>query len=170
MYRNSKLCHYYVEGQCEKKIVETFKECGAILPGKIDVLNAAQCIIKPSRLIPLKKGTTVILIFDTDLNTGSVTLDENIKILRGQSEVKEIICVTQVKNLEDELIRSCAIKKIRELTNSKSDSDFKRDVLRVHDFKRKLKEKAFCFSRFWSTEPQGDFRHIKNSAYKIKKI
>ncbi len=47
--------------------------------------------------------------------------------------VKEVICITQVKNLEDELLRSCDVKQIKELTGSKSNSNYKRDMLNDAD-------------------------------------
>ena len=43
-----------------------------------------------------------------------------------------------MKNLEDELIRSCDIRQIKELTGSKSNKDFKRDVIKDNSFHKKL--------------------------------
>ena len=70
----------------------------------------------------LKMGTSVVLVFDTD--TGNIDiLRENIQFLRKEQNIKEVICITQVKNLEDELIRSCDIRQIKELTGSKSNKE-----------------------------------------------
>lgn len=70
---------------------------------------------------------------------------------------------------EDEIVRSCAIKQIKELTNSKTNSEFKHDVLRVSNLDKKLKDYGFSFDRFWSSVPKGKFKDICNSAEKIKK-
>ena len=51
-----------------------------------------------------------------------------INFLKRSGIVSRVLCVTQVKNLEDEFLRSCNIRKIRELTGSKSDKDFKHDL------------------------------------------
>ena len=43
-------------------------------------------------------------------------LKENIDTLKKTSTVYSVVCITQVRNLEDELVRSCNIKAVRELT------------------------------------------------------
>lgn len=43
-------------------------------------------------------------------------LDENIAFLKRQKGIKEVICIPQVRNLEDELVRACNIKNIVDLT------------------------------------------------------
>ena len=56
-------------------------------------------------------------------------LKENIKILNKCPEVNKVICIPQVNNLEDELIRSCNIKQIKELLGSRSNKDYKHDLI-----------------------------------------
>lgn len=168
----SEFYHYFVEGNDDKKIVEVLKtNLQLIIPGKVDKFNVVESLLNSRHLMNFKNkknGTTVILVFDTD--TGNVkVLEKNIEFLKKQSIIKEVICITQVDNLEDELIRSCAIKKIKELTNSKSDSDFKRDVLRINNLDQRLKDCKFEMSKFWSTEPKGVYHKVKNEASKIKK-
>ena len=164
-----KYYHYFVEGDDDRKVVNTLKtDFQFIISGKVDIFNVVDKELKKTHLMKLKEGTTVILVFDTD--TGNVkVLEKNIEFLKKQSIIKEVICITQVDNLEDELIRSCAIKKIKELTNSKSDSDFKRDVLRINNLDQRLKDCKFEMSKFWSTEPKGVYHKVKNEASKIKK-
>lgn len=116
----------------------------------------------------LKPDTIVILIFDTD-NGESATLLENIKFLKQNTNVKDVLCITQVKNLEDELIRSCDIKQIKELTGSKSNKDYKRDLIKDNTFDQKLKKHKFDFGLFWSSVDV-DFKDIRNDAIKIKHI
>lgn len=93
---------YFVEGADEKKIIDTFKtDMKLIQPGKVYVVNPVQEKIPMSRI-----------------------LKANIKLISSSRNDLRAICVTQVKNLEDELIRSCDIRNIRELTNSRSDRFF----------------------------------------------
>ena len=118
--RQSKYFHYFVEGDDEEKIIDTLKtEMQLIIPGKVEVFNVVERELTRLRLISLKKGTTVVLVFDID--TGKIdTLLKNIAILKRESAVSNVLCITQVQNLEDELIRSCDIRQIKELTGSKS--------------------------------------------------
>ena len=118
---------YFVEGDDEKKIVNTLKtDMGLICPGKVQKLNVIECNIADLHLRPLSKGTVVVLIFDTD--TGNVErLKRNIKKLKTCPAVSKVITVPQVPNLEEELVRSCNIRAITELLNSKSRKEFKSD-------------------------------------------
>lgn len=95
---------YYVEGEDDKKVVDTLKkDMKLIIPGIARVFNVVENVLTNSRLITIKENTTVILVFDTD--TGKVDkVKKNIEILKNSSNVKEIICITQVKNLEEELV------------------------------------------------------------------
>lgn len=139
---------YYVEGEDDKKVVEN--------------------VLTNSRLITIKENTTVILVFDTD--TGKVDkVKKNIEILKNSSNVKEIICITQVKNLEEELVRSCNIKSAQELTSSKSLANYKRDIKNITNLDKKLKEHNFDIEKFWSKNDSVYEREgIKNEAEKIK--
>lgn len=115
-----KYYQYYVEGQDEEKIIQVLKtELQLIAPGKVEKFNVVSEKFTELRIMPLKMGTIVVLVFDTD--AGNIdTLKENIKFLNKQRTIKKVLCITQVKNLEDELKRSCNIKEIKELTGSKN--------------------------------------------------
>ena len=61
-------CIYFVEGQCEQKIVEALKEEPQRLrSGKIKLLNPITQEIPSSVLLTIKKGSVVVLVFDTDI-------------------------------------------------------------------------------------------------------
>ena len=81
--------HYYVEGNCEKKLIDEFKKQQLpIISGKIDVFNAVQEEFTNTRLRMLPENTIVILVFDTD--TGIVEiLKRNLEILKKYPRVKE---------------------------------------------------------------------------------
>lgn len=111
----------------------------------------------------LKRDTTVILVFDTDRAETEV-LYKNIKFLRKQKEiVSSIICVPQCKNLEDEIIRSCNIRSIKDLTDSKSNKEFKKDFLHITNSNavKKLVNKQFDMRLFWTQAPSVPFENIK---------
>lgn len=165
----SKYYQYFVEGKTEEKIVNVLKtDLQVILPGKVQVFNVVQQELTKLRLMSLKKDTTVILIFDTD--TGSLDiLQYNLDFLHKEKSIKEVICITQVENLEDELVRSCNVKNIKELTNSKSNKEFKHDMIKDSKFAFKLKNKCFDINIFWSSNPKNQYKIISNKAYKIKK-
>lgn len=109
-----------------------------------------------------------MLIFDTDTDQID-TLLENIRFLQKQSIVKKVICVPQVKNLEHELLRSCNIKQIKELTGSKSNSNYKHDLIQHKNLSNALKTHEFNIEKFWCKDPAYPFDTIKNESLSIKK-
>ncbi len=166
---NKKNLVYIVEGETEKKLLETLKtnfQC--ICPGKIIILNAVQKLFARNRFMPYDKSHFVIL-FDTDVEFINI-LKENIKMLSDLSNSKAVYCIPQVKNLEDELCYACNIKNIRQLTGSSSASDFKRDFLRISNstLHQKLISNGFDFARLWCRKSTGIFSSITNDAEKIK--
>ena len=166
----SKYVQYYVEGTDEEKLVNVLKTTMRLIkPGKIQKLNVVEQTITNARLRTLKPATMVVLIFDTD--TGHIDiLNNNIKILKKCSFISEIVTIPQVPNLEGELIRSCNIKKITELLNSKSKSEYKSDIIRVNNLDKKLIEHEFDIESFWNTKPKVPYDHVPNDADKIKLV
>ncbi len=151
---------YYVEGEDERKLLSVLKtEMECIVPGKIEVFNVVQEEITAIRLMQLKKGTTVILVFDTDEGNIEI-LRKNMNRLSRCQEVSSLICIPQVNNLEDELLRSCHIKQIKELLGSKSNKDFKHDLIVEKNLKKKLLNHGFDIQKFWNRNPENKFREI----------
>ena len=148
---------YYVEGDNEKKVVDTLKERGNeyIVSGKSNVFNIVQEKIKKSQLMTLNKSTVAIVIFDNDVLEDRIQnqdvirkrLIENISLLR--ENCKQVVVICQYDNIEDEIIKSTNIRKIKELLNSKSDSDWKSDVIKEKNLIKKLIDKKFDVSKFW---------------------
>ena len=67
-----------------------------------------------------------------------------------------IVCLPQVLNLEDELERCTDVKNIKELTKSKSRSDFKRDFCRLTDCRQALDIHHFEIGKMWAQPlPEG---------------
>ena len=144
----SKFVQYYVEGEDEKKLVNVLRtQLGVIKAGKVQKLNVVEHEITNMRLRALTRGTMVVLVFDTDTGNRNI-LEKNIKILEECSIVSEVVLIPQVPNLEGELVRSCNIKKIEELLNSRTRNEFKSDLIRVSNLDKKLQEKQFDIRLF----------------------
>lgn len=161
--------HYYVEGEDEKSILDALKsELKCIESGKVEKFNVVQNKITAARIRPLKYGVVVVLVYDTDVETNTEILKYNIDFLRRQSGIREVICIPQVKNLEDELKRSCKIKCIGALTNSKTTTDYKRALISCTNLGARLKKCNFNISKFWKQLPTNSFQQFGNDAEKIK--
>lgn len=166
--RKNVLYQYLVEGDTEKKIVQILKDnMKDIVPGKVQRFNVVQEEISDFYLRTIKLGTVVVLVFDTDVCFDEI-LRKNIKKLLNTPSVKCVVKIPQVKNLEDELVFSCNIKKITELLNSQSISAFKSDILRINNLQNKLVENSFDINKFWSRNPYKPFQDISNDAEIIK--
>lgn len=159
---------YYVEGENEVAFLKTLKtDMELIRPGKIQKFNVIQNKFTNARLMSLKQKTCVVLIFDTDVINDSI-LKKNLEILKKCDQITRIICIPQVKNLEDELVRCCNIHQIRELTSSSSNSEFKHDFLTTFDRKHLLEKHGFDITRLWTEQPQCGFEGITNESDLIK--
>ena len=56
-------CIYYVEGECEKKLIMALREVAPLVcAGKIKVRNVISEIIPGSELLSIKPDTTVIMV------------------------------------------------------------------------------------------------------------
>lgn len=161
---------YFVEGDDEKRLIEVLKtDMRLIQPGKIQVVNVVQEKLTDLKLRVLSEGTILIFVFDTDTDNVEI-LNENIKKAKKSSRVKKVYCITQVKNIEDELVRSTNIKRIEELLDSNSKSEFKRDFLREKNLKQKLTAHSFDLNKLWCKKPQKPFNKISNESSVVKKI
>lgn len=159
--------HYFVEGEDDRKVVNILKtDLQWIKPGKVQVFNVIEEELTSLITRTLKPGTIVVLVFDTDTGKKN-TLLKNIRFLQKDSNVKQVLCIMQVKNLEDEFLRSCAISQIKELTGSKSNSDYKRDLLRQSNLADKLKKHQFQFEKFWNSSDKV-YESICNDSAQIK--
>ncbi len=169
MNKLGKYIQYFVEGEDEEKMLSVLKtDMQLIVPGKVSKLNVVQDKFTKARLMNLRPDTTVVIVFDTDTSNANI-LKENIEILKKTPTVQSIICITQVKNLEDELIWSCDIKTIRELTGSKTDSEYKHELIKASNLATLLRKHGFDISKFWAKDATGVFGEFKNESRLIKK-
>ncbi len=162
---------YYVEGEDERTLVTTLKsESKLIRPGTIRILNIVNHRIPNYERMQFTKDTSAVFVFDTDIQHLE-KLKENIDILnrsKRDRQLKDFLFILQVPNLEGELIRSCNINRIKDFLNSKSDSDFKTDMVQAKGLHNTLKRHGFNIDKFWCTTPQNVFARYENSAHKVK--
>ena len=159
---------YYVEGESEKKLIEEFKKTrNMIISGNVNVVNVKQKELSNYLLANLSSNTVVILVFDTDTEDVRI-LKRNIETLKKCHNVREIWCVTQVRNLEEELIRATDVREIKDLIGCKSNSDFKRDWIREKRLVEKLSHHTFNLDLFWASDPGPAYAGIENKGYKVK--
>lgn len=164
------LIQYYVEGECEKRLIEVLKtEMQLVYPGKVSVFNVTQKIIPCAMLMNLKPRTTVVLIFDTDVINSKI-LACNIEQLKKAKNVKEVLMIPQVMNLEDELVRSCNIRKITELLDTTSVREFKAEFIRITNLSSKLIAKGFDINMLWIGKATDDVKCIENDSGIVKRI
>jgi len=159
---------YYVEGDCEKKLIGVFKEKkDMILPGKVEVFNVMQQRFTDTKLRLLSPGTIVILVFDTDKSDLKI-LKENIECLKKNTRIKDIWLVLQVNNMEDELIRATDIREIKDLLGCESNKDFKHCFIQEKNLYGKLQAHRFDFTSLWNSNADGEYSGYRNDGEKIK--
>ena len=143
---------YFVEGETEKAFIEQIRN-KYVLSGKIDVLNILQNEIKNSRLISIKPNTTIILIFDTDVQKKELLnrLAQNIKILKASKHIKEVVVISQVLNFEDELVYATNIKSIEKFIPNCTKKEFKSKFIKLGSGMVAMLEKQdFNADKLWS--------------------
>ena len=149
---------YFVEGKTEKAFIEQIKN-QYVLSGKINVLNILQNEIKNSRLISIKPNTTIILIFDTDVQKKELLnrLAQNIKILKASKHIKEIIVIPQVLNFEDELVYATNIKSIEKFIPNCTKKEFKSKFIKLgSNMVAMLEKQGFNTAKLWSRSVNKD--------------
>ena len=165
---NNKYFCYFVEGDNEKKIVNELKgkylESGVV--NKFNILQEKISNYVLRKFSNEKKNISIIVydydVFEKNINTEKLKnkLEENIEIL---SSISEVVIIEQNKNLEDELKRATDVK---EILNSKSNKDWKRDMLNTVNLLEKLEKKNFQISKFWINDSQT--LKLSNNSYIIK--
>ncbi|MEL3906378.1 MAG: hypothetical protein P1P65_05045 [Treponema sp.] len=158
---------YLVEGETEAKIVKTLKE-KYIVSGKVVVLHQKR--ISTTLLRTLTANSNVILVFDTDVVSTKQIIKNNIETLQTYGQNIHLILIPQINNLEDELVFSTSVKNIKELLNSKSNTEFKSDLLKEQNCLKKLQEKQFDIHKFWSrkADEHSVFHEYDNHSNLIK--
>lgn len=169
----NKLIHYFVEGECEKKFIDSFKidPYNAFVSGKVSVFNVIKRRITINRLMTLNPKTIIILVYDIDVLDTHI-LEENIKLLK-KYKFKDVYHIHSIQNFEDELVYASNLKKIDDLFGTKCLDDFKSKFINHKDIIHKLDDIGFDVNKMWSRKninpPFNQFSD-KKSLELIKKI
>lgn len=87
----------------------------------------------------------------------------------GETEVKMI----SILKTEYQCIQPGKVERFNviheELTGSKSNSEFKNDMLKQSNFRKKLDDKRFDFKKFWNCSATNKFSYIHNKADLVRK-
>ncbi len=160
-------CVYFVEGESEENLVETLKKQDMIIVGKVHKINVTQKQIKTSKIRTIRQNSIVVFVFDVDRG-GKDKLIQNVNAISKYCKPKDIVLITQVNNLEDELVRSCNIKRAEEFFNSRNLKEFKKNFKNSRNLYLELDKKGFDFTKMWVTKPKNEFSDIDNNGIKIK--
>lgn len=167
---NYKRCVYFVEGPCEEKLINALKvEPRLLTPGKVNVYNIIQNEIPRREVNMIKAGTTVVLVFDTDVEKTDI-LRKNIDYLKKYVLQVKIVNLAQVMNFEDEIARATDVKKAQDLTKSLSVSEFKKAFckFKVEECRNALNRHHLDISQLWSKTPPDKFSFVKQDGDLIK--
>ena len=159
---------YFVEGQCEEKLINALKrEPSLVQPGKCKVFNPISAKLTPNDFISIPIGSVIVFVFDTDVANADI-LRHNLKMIKKYGPRCEAVLVPQVKNIEDELLRATIAKKIEDLTKSKSLSNFKTDFCSLKNCRAVLENHKLNMQELWSKNPDGVFEEYPQQSSKIK--
>ena len=97
------LYHYFVEGECEEKLINELKSINnrSLVAGKVDVLNVINEEIADARLLALNRNTNIIFVYDIDVEKTEI-LEKNIRKLKYY-QFNNVFHIQSIKNLEDEI-------------------------------------------------------------------
>ena len=144
------LYHYFVEGECEEKLINELKSINnrSLVAGKVDVLNVINEEIADARLLALNRNTNIIFIYDIDVEKTEI-LEKNIRKLKYY-KFNNVFHIQSIKNLEDEIVFSSSLKTINNMFNTSSTSEFKRAFIKQKNISTKLNDIHFDSDKIWS--------------------
>lgn len=160
---------YYVEGDCEKHFIDTFKsgKNPQLKAGKVEVFNILNEKLTNVRLISFTKGTTLIIVYDTDVAATEV-FKNNLKLLEANDNISKIYHVQSVKNFEEEIVYSTNVNKINDVFETEGINEFKHKFVNSN-VESKLKSINFKMELIWSRKSQSNvFSTYKQSGNYIK--
>lgn len=146
----SKIYQYFVEGECEEKLINALKvrQQEYLTPGKVTVFNFTNKLITNPRIAVLNKETIIILVYDIDVNKTEI-LEKNIAKL-NKFGFKKIYHIQSINNFEDEIIYSTVLNKIDGLFNTAGKEEFKKEFIHSSNIIKKLDSVDFNRDKIWS--------------------
>lgn len=165
-----KNCIYFVEGFCEKQLVEALKLPPAkLIPGKVVVFNPIQKRLPMSQLLTIRPNSIVVFVYDTDVQEVDI-LRDNILLIRKYCERVRLVHLMQVPNIEGELVRCTDVKSVLLLTKSRANNDFKSDFCRpTPQVSRYLLDRHHLdANRLWCTPAPAPFDTIERNRAAVR--
>ena len=107
------------------------------------------------------------MFFDTDVEI-TEHLRKNIKLVSTYCAGAKVVCLPQVLNLEDELVRCTNVSKAQELTGSRSVKDFKRDFCAMTNCRAILTRHQLDVLKLWTQNAPEVFSFIPTNSGEIK--
>ena len=141
--------HYFVEGDCEEKLINTFKMPPYLYfqAGKVEVFNFINRKISNQRLTALSKNTIIILVYDIDVEN-TETLDENVKKLKDAGF--KVHHIQSIRNFEEEIIFTSNLKNINDMFDTENIDDFKHRFINQKNIDKRLEKIEFDKTKMWS--------------------
>ena len=163
---------YFVEGECEKRLIKAFMYVSPVsfVDGKVEVFNFVNEKMSNQRARSIKRGTKVVIVFDTDTSS-TVTLEYNLSVLERIALVdkKNLFLVPSVNNFEDELLYACnGISNINQLFSTNGLGEFKKKFVAHKDIYSKMISVGFDIDKMWSRNPSGIFTKYTNRSKSLK--
>lgn len=163
-----KNCVYFCEGPCDEALIKALqKDPALIAPGRPRPFNVIQNSIPNSILLAIKPGTDIVFVFDTDKEITD-KLQMSIEQVKKHCPKSKLVFLIQVKNLEDELVRCTDVKKVTDLTQSQSVSNFKTAFCKAKDLRSILAHHKIDVGKLWTTEPPEVFAFVPQNSELIK--
>lgn len=146
---SNRIYHYFVEGDCEEKLINTYKTPPYLYfqSGKVEVFNFINKRITDQRIMALKRKTIIVLVYDIDVEKTDI-LEENVN--RLESNGFKVYHVQSIKNFEDEIVFSTNLKNINDMFNTESLDEFKHRFISQDRIDKKLDKIKFDKSKIWS--------------------
>lgn len=142
--------HYYVEGECEAKLINALKtgKDNFIRPGKVEVFNVIRDRISKFRIAALKRNTIIVLVYDVDVRIVNIP-DENIRLLKSAG-FSYIHHIQSLDCFEDEIVYSSSLNDINDCFKTERVDGFKARFIEHKDILTKLKSIEFDPKKMWS--------------------
>ncbi len=162
----SKIYQYFVEGECEEKLINALKvnPHKYLTPGKVTVFNFTNRLITNQRIAVLNKETIIILVYDIDVNKTTI-IEKNIAKL-NKFGFNKIYHIQSVNNFEDEIVYSTCLNSINGLFNTVGKEEFKKEFIHSSNIIKKLDSVEFNKNKIWSRvntkEPFGKYSNIES--------
>lgn len=142
--------YYFVEGECEKKLIDLIKsnEFPLIISGVVKVKNVVIEKLTDFDINNLKLPKYVIFVYDTDnIKDLSILISNIDKIKKTKAK---LLHLHSVLCFEDEIVRSTSIKKIDDFFKTIARKEFKSKFISCKNLKTKLLELKFDVNKIWN--------------------